>query len=74
MVMDTIICKVSLANYGSREDVVMSLNDLTDIKAEYKSTGIGQGEIHIQVPNNFTLADALGLGQYIGQIQTMSLM
>ena len=72
--MNTITYKVNMANYGSKDNVILNLNDISEIHAEFVNTGVGQGEIHIKVPNDFTLTDALSLGSYIGQIQTMSLI
>jgi hypothetical protein len=72
--MNTIICQIGMVNYGSKDDVVLSLNDLENISAEYVSLGFGKGEIHIQVPDDFSVNDVLSLGQYIGGIQSMHLM
>ena len=66
-----LVYKVSTVNLGSVDDIIMSLNDLTDIKATYISP---KQEIHIQVPNTFSMSDALSLGAYIGQIETMQLI
>lgn len=72
--MTTVIYKVAMANYGSKDDVVLSLNDLSNISAEFKSTGIGKGEIHISFSNQPSFDDVLAIGAYIGQIETMQLL
>lgn len=63
-----------MSNYSSREDVVLSLNDLSNVKAEYVSTGIGKGYIEITFLNQPSNEDILSLGAYIGQIETMQLI
>jgi len=72
--MTTLVYEVSAANYNSREDVVLSLNDFIGISAEFKSTGIGKGEIHITFTKEPSLNDVFSLGAYIGQIETMQLI
>lgn len=65
---------VKMSNYSSREDVVLSLNDISNIKAEYISEGIGKGYIQITFSTEVTPEDILSLGAYIGQIETMGLI
>jgi hypothetical protein len=66
---------VTMVNYSSREDVVMSLNGLPGISADYISTSIGKGFIAVSVDEDVFMADdILSLGAYIGQIETMQLM
>lgn len=63
-----------MANYSSREDVVLSLNDMSDVRAEYISEGIGKGYIEITFFTEPSADDILSLGSYIGQIETMNLI
>ena len=69
--MTTIVYNVSPGIYSTREQVVNALNDISAITAEFKSTGYGKGEIIITVPDDFSLTDAVTMGAYIGQIETM---
>lgn len=62
-----------MANYSSREDVILSLNDIPNITAEYKPETLGKGFIAITMDEDEVDADdILSLGAYIGQIETMS--
>lgn len=64
-----------MSNYSSREDVVVSLNDLPNISAEYVNEGVGRGFIAISIDEDEVDANAiLSLGAYIGQIETMQMM
>lgn len=67
---------ISMVNYSSREDIVMSLKDLEFIlDAEYITTSLGKGFIAITVDQEQMSADdILSLGAYIGQIETMQRM
>lgn len=65
---------ITMANYSSREDVVLSLNDMPFTKAEYVSTSLGKGFISITIDEDEIDADTiLSLGAYIGQIEAMNL-
>lgn len=72
--MNTIIYEVNPINQSSVEDVVMSLNDMPNITAIYYERKDGTGAIHIIVPDNLSLEDVFGLGYYVAQIETFSLM
>lgn len=62
-----------MANYSSREDVILSLNDIPNITAEYQPETLGKGYIQIIIEDDEIDAEAiLSLGAYIGQIETMS--
>jgi hypothetical protein len=66
---------ITMANYSSREDIVLSLNDVLSIQAEYVNTSIGKGFIAITIDEDEMDADSiLSLGAYIGQIETMNLV
>lgn len=67
----TIVYNVSPGIYSTREEVVNALNAISAITAEFKSTGFAKGEILISVPDDFSLTDAVTMGAYIGQIETM---
>lgn len=64
-----------MANYSVREDIVLSLNDMSFVEAEYVNESIGKGFIAISVDEDKMDANAiLSLGAYIGQIETMQMM
>ena len=66
---------ITMANYSVREDIVLSLNDLSFVEAEYINESIGRGFIAISVDEDEIDADAiLSLGAYIGQIETIQMM
>jgi hypothetical protein len=70
-----LVYKIKAVNYSSKDDVLNSINELgNNITAHYFPMGTLEGELHIQVPHDFDMEDALMLGSYIGQIQTMKLM
>jgi hypothetical protein len=65
---------ITMANYSSREDIILSLNDVLSIQAEYVSTSVGKGFIAISIDDEEVSADdILSIGAYIGQIETMNL-
>jgi hypothetical protein len=71
--MQTIVYKVQMVNAGSTNDIVFSLKEMYSLEVWIVTKGI-VNEIHINVPNDFTLTDALSLGSYIGQIETLQLI
>lgn len=72
--MQTIVYNVSPGRYSSREQVIDCLNNINGITAEFKSTGYAKGEILITVEGEFTMSDAVALGAFIGQAETMHLV
>jgi hypothetical protein len=69
--MNTIVYNLSPGTYSARQEIIDSLNAITGITAELKVIGYGKGEILITVPDDFSLVDAVTMGAYIGQIETM---
>jgi hypothetical protein len=70
--MNTITYELGIGDYMSRDEVLTALAKL-NLDAQYISVTSLKGKIVIKVPDTFSLSDAMSLGAYVGQIQTMKL-
>jgi len=71
--MNTITYELGIGGYVGRDEAIEAINNTLKLSAKYVSITPLTGKIEIKVPDDFSLSDAMALGAYVGQIQTMKL-